>query len=40
MKTKTSKRLNDLTKEIEKTIFEINQEVKKLEKNLRTNLFN
>ena len=40
MKTKRSKRLNDLIEEIEKTIFEINQEVKELEKNLKTNSFN
>ena len=40
MKTKRSKRLNDLIEEIEKTIFEMNQEVKELEKNLKTNSFN
>ena len=35
MKTKRSKRLNDLIEEIEKTIFEMNQEVKELEKKLK-----
>ena len=37
MKTQRSKRLNDLMEEIEKTVFEMNQEVKELEKNLKTN---
>ena len=40
MKTKKSKRLNDLMEEIEKTIFKMNQEVKELEKNLKINSFN
>ena len=40
MKTKRSKRINDLIEEIEKTIFEMNQVVKELEKNLKTNSFN
>ena len=40
MKTKRSKRLNDLMEKIEKTIFEMNQEVEEIEKNLKTNSFN
>ena len=40
MKTKRSKRLNDLIEEIEKTIFEMNQEGEEIEKNLKTNSFN